>query len=298
MKPPFSIRRGLCLLGLCALSAGVARAQLTILPLGDSITYGFLTFSPDDESSAGYRYQLFEDLGGSTTNVTFLGSNSSNGNASLGQPILPASETANEGHNGYTIEGVDAELTANNNNQGGRDGDNNGGYWLTGIPNVRSALNPEVVLLDVGTNDATDDEGNGKTNAYNASVMDAQIVQLMNDLKSDLPNAQIFVGNLTPREDNTQAEQIEALFNAALPAEVAAEGSNFYFVDLNSAVSPSNIDADGGYQHPDTAGYAQMGNAWDSALVSAGVVPEPSTYALMGVGAMLLIGIARRRRLA
>ena len=304
MKPPFSIRHWLCLLGLCALLTGTARAQLTILPLGDSITYGFVSFANSDypagdPSSAGYRYQLYQDLGGSTTDVTFLGSNSSNGNASLGQPTLPASETANEGHNGYTIEGVDAELNGNGNNQSGRDGDNNGGYWITGGNGTgRSAINPQVVLLNVGTNDATDDEGDGLSNAVNASNMDTYMVQLMGNLKTDLPNAQIFVGNLTPREDNTQAEQIEALFNAALPAEVAAEGSNFHFVDLYDAVPTSDIDADGGYQHPDIAGYQAEGNAWDTALVDAGVVPEPSTYTLMGVSALLLGVVARRRRLA
>jgi lysophospholipase L1-like esterase len=280
-----SFRRALCLLGLAALTVGSARAQLTILPLGDSITYGFLTFTPPDYSSDGYRLQLFDDLGGSTSDVTFLGSNTSGS-------VLPPSEQANEGHNGYTIEGIDAELTANNNTQPGRSGDNNGGYWLTGGNGTgRSAINPQVVLLDVGTNDATDGE--------DAVTMEAQLTQLLTDLKTDLPDAQIFVGNLTPRLDSPSAEAVEDAYNADVPTIIASEDSaNFHFVDLHDAVSPSNIDAAGGYQHPDAAGYAQMGDAWDQALVASGVVPEPSTYALMGVGAMLLIVSARRRRMA
>jgi lysophospholipase L1-like esterase len=251
-----------------------------ILPLGDSITYGYL--NPSQPSSDGYRLQLFDDLGGSTSDVTYLGSNSS-GSA------LPASEQANEGHNGYTIEGVDAELTANNNNQSGRDADNNGGYWLTGGNGTgRSAINPQVVLLDVGTNDATDGE--------DAATMESQLTQLLSDLKTDLPSAQIFVGSLTPRLDSASDEAVEDQYNAAMPAIVATDGANFHFVDLHDAVSPSNIDAAGGYQHPDAAGYAQMGDAWYSALVDTGVVPEPSTYALMGLGIAGLVLLVRRRR--
>lgn len=279
MKHPFfrSAFLGGAAVFALACSALPSRAQV-ILPLGDSITYGFLSF--DQPYSAGYRYQLLQDLGGASSGFTYVGSNSSNGTS--GQPQLPAGFTANEGHNGYTIEGIDAELTANNNNQSGRSGDNNGGYWLNGI-------NPAIVLLSAGTNDATDGE--------NAATMLSQMTQLMNDLKLDLPSAQIFIGNITPRVDNAGMEAVEEQYNAALPALVAAEGANFHFVDLHDAVSVSNINtADGvGGQHPNLAGYQQMGDAWYNALVAADAVPEPSTYAMLGLGLGALAFFARRR---
>jgi lysophospholipase L1-like esterase len=291
MKLPFFISRGLCLLGLCILSAGAARAQITILPLGDSITFGYNVNSDQPNAgSAGYRYQLFEDLGGSTSDVTFLGSQSDNGSATDGLPLLPASETKNEGHNGYTIEGDDAELEGNGNTQAGRSDSNNGGYWLTGGTPNGMPLDPEVVLLDIGTNDATDGES--------ATTMEGQLTQLLTDLKADLPSTtQIFVGNLTPRTDSTALEAVEETYNADVPTIVAAEDdSSFHFVDIHDAVPAADINTVDG-QHPTAAGYALMGNAWDTAMEEAGV-PEPSTYALMGAGAMLLIVIARRRRLA
>jgi lysophospholipase L1-like esterase len=293
MNRPFSIRRGLCLLGLCALSAGAARAQITILPLGDSITWGYnIDSTATAKGSAGYRYQLFEDLGASTSDVTFLGSQSDNGSVSTGLPLLPSSETHNEGHNGYTIEGVDAELEGNGNTQSGRSDSNNGGFWLTSGSATGTPLNPDVVLLDIGTNDATDGES--------ATTMEAQLTTLLDHLKLDLPSTtQIFVGNLTPRTDNSGMEAVEETYNADVSTIVANEDStnditNFHFVDIHDAVPASDINTTDG-QHPTAAGYALIGNAWYGAMVDADVIPEPSTYALMGAGALVLVVIARRR---
>ena len=266
--------------------SGLSNHAQVILPLGDSITYGFLSIN--DPGSAGYRYELLHDLGGASSGYSFVGTQSSNGLP--GQPQLPNGLAANEGHNGYTIEGIDAELTANNNTQPGRSDSNNGGYWLNGGHGIgRSAINPSIVLLNAGTNDATDGE--------NAATMLVQMTQLMNDLKTDLPLAQVFVGNITPRIDNQGEESVEEQYNTGLPALVLAEGPNFHFVDLHDAVSTNNINGNDGVggQHPDLAGYQQMGDAWFNALVATNAVPEPSTYALLTAGLLGLILVGRRR---
>lgn len=291
-----TIRRAL--LGSAALlaltcSALPSRAQV-ILPLGDSITYGFLSFG--QPYSAGYRYQLFQDLGGAASGYSFVGSQSSNG--TTGQPQLPSGYTANEGHNGYTINGIDLELTGNTN-VGSRADSNNGGHWLDGGNGTnRSAINPSIVLLTAGTNDATDaNTSDPLAQAATAAQMLSDMKKLMDDLKLDLPSAEIFIGNITPRVDNSGKEAAEEIYNAGLPALVAGEGATFHFVDLHSAVSSSNINAaDGvGGQHPNLAGYQQMGDAWYKALVTADVVPEPSSYAMIGTGLVALFFFARRR---
>jgi lysophospholipase L1-like esterase len=153
-------------------------------------------------------------------------------------------------------------------------------------------LDPDVVLLDVGTNDASDYE-------YWGTMLD-QLTTLLNDLKADLPSTtQIFVGDLTLRTDNVAFESEESPFNYYVPSIVAAENvpgsnSNFHFVDISDAVGTNENTTDN--VHPTTEGYALMGDAWYNAMVAADVIPEPSTYALMG--ALLLIVIARRRRTA
>jgi len=264
----------LALSGLFTATAGA----LEILPLGDSITYGFLSFS--DPGSDGYRAQLYSDLGG---NVTFVGSQTDGD--------LPAPDNANEGHNGYLIEGITNDLTGVSTDY--RSTSNNGGHWLDGGNGTgRSAINPDVVLLNIGTNNATDGDS--------AVTMEDYLTQLLTALKTDLPNAKVMVGSLTPRVDSAGDEAVEEQYNAAMPAIVAAEGSNFYFVDIHDAVSASNINVNDGVggQHPDAAGYAQMGNAWYSAMVADGIVtvPEPSTYALYGLGFLGLLGCRRFRR--
>ena len=111
-----------------------------------------------------------------------------NGSVGSGLPMLPDSEMANAATTATRFEGVHAELEGNGNTQSGRDGSNNGGYWLDGRKR-HLPLGPEpwdVVLLDIGTNDATDGES--------AATILSQLTQLLNDLKTDLPDAQILVG--------------------------------------------------------------------------------------------------------
>jgi lysophospholipase L1-like esterase len=259
-------------LAVACFSTGTGRA-VTILPLGDSITYGYLSAS--EQGSNGYRAQLYADLGG---HVNFLGSQT---DGNLAQPN-------NEGHNGYLIQEIDQGLKGIPT--GGRATSNNGGHWLDGGNGTgRSAINPGVVLLNIGTNNATDGDS--------AGTMETYLTNLLSDLKTDLPSAQIFVGSLTPRLDSTSDEAVEDAYNAAMPGIVASFGTNFHFVDIHDAVSASNINTVDG-QHPTAAGYAQMGDAWYNALVAANVVavPEPSTYALFGLGFLGLFAFGRSRR--
>lgn len=235
----------------------------TILPLGDSITDGFGT-------PGGYRIKLAQNFGG---NLKFAGSQS-NGPANL-------ADKHHEGHSGYRIDQVDGDLKGLVSSSPAPDTDN-GGYWLTGDHNTgRGAVSPTYILLHIGTNDATQ----GAT----AATMQARLTQLLGDLKTDLPDAQLIVASLIPRTDNNAQELVEEQYNAAMPAIVAAMGARFHFLDMHAVLSASDL-ADG--VHPNITGYNKMADAWYGAIQAISV-PEPTTALTLGFAAFLTI---KRRR--
>src|SRR5688500_2223066 len=102
-----------------------------ILPLGDSITY----VSP---VAGGYREPLQEHL--QTAGNVFQVRGKQNANAT---PALIAAGQANhEGHNGYRVEEIAANLNADDGSP-----DSNGGFWLQRAPA------PDILLLLIGAND-------------------------------------------------------------------------------------------------------------------------------------------------
>ena len=102
-------------------SASSARAQLRIMPLGDSITAG--VGSPQ---LGGYRLPLWDALQWFGWDAEFVGSQSD------GPPRLGSK--ANEGHGGYRIDQIAAGVD----------------QWL-------ETYQPEVILLLIGTNDCLQD---------------------------------------------------------------------------------------------------------------------------------------------
>ena len=124
--------RTLILAAALALSGLVgARAQISIMPLGDSITWGFdgLVDTPQylaDLDTGGYRSPLYSLLTSANLNFNFVGVD--NGNPS---PLLTAAgQTAHNGFNGYTIDDLDGNLTGTASSADGVS--NDGGYWLNG----------------------------------------------------------------------------------------------------------------------------------------------------------------------
>lgn len=99
---------------VCRDPAEVTGRKMRILPLGDSITYGFLS-----TDGCGYRKRLLQDLTDNSNTVQYIGSQHS-GNMS---------NDAHEGHGGYQIAGI-AAVT---------------------IPTLRQR--PSIILLMAGTND-------------------------------------------------------------------------------------------------------------------------------------------------
>lgn len=115
---------GLALLATTAISSplleprqnALSGSTITLLPLGDSITWGY-----DDPTGNGYRGPLYSSLkSAGVSSLDFVGS-LKNGN-------MP--DPDNEGHVGWTIS------------------------QIAGATSAISTLKPNVVLLHAGTNDA------------------------------------------------------------------------------------------------------------------------------------------------
>jgi hypothetical protein len=88
------------------LASGRAYKLLSILPLGDSITYGVIASSSDTESG-GYRKFMLEQLAALNVKIDFVGS-SSNGPASM-------VDRDHEGHRNWTLNqlnGIDNDVVA------------------------------------------------------------------------------------------------------------------------------------------------------------------------------------------
>jgi hypothetical protein len=132
---------------------GAASAEsnggVKIMPLGDSITDGF-------NVAGGYRIELWNKLVADNHRVDFVGS-MVNGPATLG-------DRDHEGHSGWTIAQIDAQITG----------------WL-------QTHQPRTILLHIGTNDM-----------YNASQAPAQLGALLDRITGLAPDTEVFVATLVP----------------------------------------------------------------------------------------------------
>ena len=202
-------------------------AQTTIWPVGDSITDGY-DITPGDAPGGGYRTELYSRLINSGISFNYVGSYADNPSAILN--AAGAAYTSHDGHDGYTIAEIYGNLTGNDGTTS-----NNGGYWITGGNGTgRGAINPTIILLEIGGNDVN--QGSTAAQAY------ASLTILLNDLKADLPSAQVFVASLIPRTDSTNNESTSEQYSAMISANISSFGSNFHFVDLHTNF-PSNASS-------------------------------------------------------
>ena len=223
-----------------------------VLPLGDSITDGFAT-------TGGYRARLNLLLNNNGDVFKFIGSATNNSTAAL----TAAGQEHHEGHTGYRIDQIDGNLTGLVSSAPVPD-NSNGGHWLDGGHGTgRAAIFPDLILLHIGTNDASQ----GRT----AAQMQALLQSLLAKIKTNRPNAQVIVASLIPRTDDSNLEAIQMSYNSGIPATVAAQGANFHFLDMHAVLNSGDL-ADG--QHPNQGGFDKMANAWATALHAVAAV-EP-----------------------
>jgi hypothetical protein len=237
---------------LLSLTTASSQTAGTIWPLGDSITDGYDP-QPGDAPGGGYRTEVYLRLIAAGINFSYVGSSADNPSAIL--YAAGANYTSHDGHNGYTVAEIDGNLTANDGTSA-----NNGGFWISGGNGTgRGPINPSIILLEIGGNNVS---AYGTT----AGQIYALLTNLLDDLKADLPNAQIFVASLVPRTDVGWAENTSVQYSALIAANLSSFGPNFHFVDLHANFPANGIGPDG--IHPNLVGYNWMGDQWANAIIA------------------------------
>jgi hypothetical protein len=195
-----------------------ASGPCNILPLGDSITDGFGT-------PGGYRIELFSLALAASKEITFVGGSMNGPGMVDGQPF----PSAHEGHSGWTIAQIDGI-----------------------VPDPALNVNPHIILLHIGTNDAG-----------NASGAPMRLETLVNQIVDDAPNALLVVAKIVPFPG--QAGGVMTINNAIpdIVQDAAEQGKHVIMVDQFTDF-PDNELADG--IHPNPAGYARMAGVWFDAI--------------------------------
>ncbi len=218
----------------CPTTAGTACA---VLPLGDSITEGYLPSG----ANGGYRVELFRQAVTANKNITFVGSQM-NGPTTVQNQNFPR---RHEGRGGYTIAG------------GGS------GALAGSVTDNALTMHPHIVLLMIGTNDI-----NGN---INVSTAPTRLGQLIDEITSMAPAALVVVASIIPIVNDGTNPRIPN-YNSAIPGLVntrAAAGKHVVFLDNYAAIIKdanwkTSLMVDN--LHPNEAGYAVLGRSFYAAI--------------------------------
>ncbi|MCI7629663.1 MAG: SGNH/GDSL hydrolase family protein [Ruminococcus sp.] len=280
---------GLSSLAVGTVSAAPAAAGDTeavkILSLGDSITDGYWT-------SGAYRKYMYHDLEQMGYNIDMVGPKGSNSNTFTYNGQSVSYDDNNAGYSGYAIQ----EMTTKEHRSGILETIQ--ATWYNG-QNMIAAYQPDIVLLQIGTNDILSN--------YNDGITD-RLENLVNVILQDLDaDSTVFVSTIPDidayiRADwlgsyginawgSTQEEKDQLMetvtgcidtYNTSiynLVLKMQSEGKNVQFADINSVVDYQTDLHDG--VHPNEAGYENMGNYWAGLLndffQSKGTDPKPVT---------------------
>jgi lysophospholipase L1-like esterase len=245
-----SIALALSLLLFCG---ATAEADLTIMPLGDSITWG--GYPGLSTSPGGYRTRLYSALQDAGLSFTFVGTSTDNPSPLLTQ----AGQMHHESHGGYRIDQIANNLDGNDAS-GNNISNNNGGFWF------HKPAPPDVILLLIGRADIFQN--------YQTSTMAQRLDDLVGQIVADTPTSFLFVSNIPPSNlftanQNQLLQAHNAQIRDVIVPKYQSLGARVIFVDqysnfVDASDNIIHIAADG--RHPDQTGYDLMADTWAAAL--------------------------------
>ncbi len=206
---------------LIGMSAHAQTTGLRLMPLGDSITDGYRSTTGN-----GYRGPLSDELIKQGDALDFVG----------GQRSGVMSDPDNEGHSGYRIDQIAALI------------------------NEKLALyQPNVILLDIGTNDMGQN--------YQVSTAPARLASLIDQIIAADPTATLLVGQLICNSTPSVQTLINS-YNSQISGIVQARANAGKHVSMVSMSALTTADLKDGL-HPNDGGYQKMAEAWDAGLQQA-----------------------------
>ena len=168
--------------------------DISILPFGDSITAG--------NGYGGYRARMAANLTSASYTFHLLGSQTMpNGGETAPSLRPPHDGLRHEGHGGWRIDQLDANLDGNTNvDAGGK-----GGYFITGGHGTgRTTLKPDVICVLAGINDINQNYGQKEAAGQRMNstdlmpILQARMTSLVDNLHSLTPDSHILLSNVIP----------------------------------------------------------------------------------------------------
>jgi autotransporter-associated beta strand protein len=223
-------------------------AGMKLLPLGDSITFGF------NGANAGYRGPLHDLLVPAAPDFRYVGT------SVLRPGSLPPEQRSHEGHSSYNLQDVSNNLDGFDNTRflqyGGAERNPNGGYWLTGGNGTgREPITPDVITMMLGTNDLDIPQN-----------VEIRLRELITKIIKLCPDARLIVAKITPIPIHSGVDAYNQIVEQVVE-DFIADGNRVHLVDLNTGFPSDGLDLD--QVHPNNKGFQWMALQWHDAIIRA-----------------------------
>jgi lysophospholipase L1-like esterase len=218
--------RTFCVLvaGVCLCLGRLSADAQNILPLGDSVTSSFAPHS-------SYRYWLYHRLVNAGYNFDFVGTQHG---VAGGTPTLTDYDWDHEGHPGWETQDA-----------------------LNNIDSIARATQPDIVLIDLGSNDAEQDIALENTTANLEAIIE--------HLRAFNPNIVVILAQPTPYagQNNKQMSKLRSAIRKVAKVENQRD-SRVVTVNLYGGFSVNKDTFDG--MHPDESGEQKIAKHYYDAL--------------------------------
>ncbi|KAL4894245.1 SGNH hydrolase-type esterase domain-containing protein [Aspergillus ambiguus] len=211
--------------------------SLRIMPLGASITEGY-----GSTDGNGYREYLWRQLRYKGWEVDMVG-NKQNGNME---------DNDHEGHYGFRIDQISA------------------------VANKSFHYQPNLILINVGTNDALQD--------YNINTAGKRVDSLIEKLFGAIPGTTIILSTLLPNtHQQTRVDVINKQYRK-LAVQRRKDGDNVVLAEMSHFIKPDQL-VDG--IHPTDVGYKEMAAVWWASIEAVdeeGMLQRPNDIDILITG--------------